>query len=136
MEQPVRILISGRRAGGRAALELYLRHKPDLDVVAKAADVRTLLARAEATQPDVVLLDWNLCDRPLEELVSALHHLENRPGVILTNAAPEAKTTALAAGAGAFVARGQDPKSLLLAIETIRIQREEQWATRPTTSAR
>ena len=88
MEQPVRILISGRRANMRAALELYLQHKPRLDVVAEAADIPILLARSEATQPDVVLLDWDLCDRLLEELVSALHQLESRPGVILTNAAP------------------------------------------------
>ena len=131
----MRILISGRRASGRAALELYLQHRPGTDVVVKAADAQTLLARAKASQPDVVLLDWDLCDRPLKELVSALHQLDSRPGVILTNATPGSKQVALAAGAGAFVARGQDPKSLLLAIETIRIQRKEQRATRPMTPA-
>lgn len=121
----MRILISGRRANGRAALELYLQNQQQLDVVAEAGGVQTLLARALATQPDVVLLDWNVCDRPLEDLVSALHQLESRPGVILTNAAPGSKQAALAAGAEAFVARGDLPKSLLLAIETIRISRED-----------
>jgi DNA-binding NarL/FixJ family response regulator len=134
-EQPVRMLISGRRADGRAALALFLEHRPSLEVVAEAADVQTLLTRAEATQPDMVLLDWDLCDRPLEDLVSALHQLESRPGVILTNAAPESKQEALDAGAGAFVARGEDPRSLLLAIEKVRLERQEQWATRRMTPA-
>jgi DNA-binding NarL/FixJ family response regulator len=116
-------LITGRRAAGRAALELHLQNKPDLDVVAEAADVQSLLARAAASEPDVILLDSDLCDRPLEDLVSALHQLESRPGVIFTNAAPGSKEVALAAGADAFVVKGDHPKSLLIAIESIRIQR-------------
>jgi DNA-binding NarL/FixJ family response regulator len=112
---------------------MYLEHKLESEVVAEAADAHALLARAEAGQPDVVLLDWDLCDRPLEELVSALHQIEGRPGVIIINAPPGSKQSALAAEAS--VARDQDPKSLLLAIETIRFQREQQWTTSPTTPA-
>ena len=80
----MRILISGCRADDRSTLEFFLQNKPDLDVVAEAADIQVLLTQAEATQPDVILLEWALCDRPLEELISALHLLESQPGVILT----------------------------------------------------
>ncbi len=131
----MRILISGRRADTRSALELYLQHKPNLDVVAEAADAQTLLAQAKANKPDAVLLDWDLCDRPLEQLVSTLRQIESRPDVILTNAAPGSKQVAIDAGAGTFVARGHDSRDLLLAIESVRIQREEQRATRPLTPA-
>ena len=113
----MRILITGRWADGRSALELFLKGKPDLVVVGQARDIRTLLTRAEATQPDVILLDWTLCDRSPEVLISALHLLESRPRVIVINLAPESKQAALAAGADAFVLRADPPKRLLLAKE-------------------
>ena len=122
----MRILISGRRADGRSALALFLRHKPNLDVVAEATDVQSLLEGAQAIQPDAVLLDWELCDRPLRELVSRLHQIESRPGVVLINAPPDSKPAALASGPEAVVVKGDQPRSLLLAIETVHIRRKEE----------
>ena len=120
----MRILISGCRADDRSTLEFFLQNKPDLDVVDEAADIQVLLTQAKATQPDVILLDWGLCDRPLEELISALHLLESQPGVILINATRESGQAGLTAGADAFVVKGDPPKSLMIAIETIRLKRE------------
>ena len=67
--QPMRVLITGRRANLRSALKAFLHILPDLDVVAEATDAETLLTQAEATQPDVILLDRDMCDRPLEEVI-------------------------------------------------------------------
>ena len=120
----MRILISGRRANERSALDLFLQNR-GLVVVAEAADIQTLLIQAETTQPDLILLDWALSKRPLEEIISALHLLESRPGVILTNVTPESEQAVLSAGADAFVIKGDPPKSLSIAIESIRIRREE-----------
>lgn len=120
----MRILISGCRADNRSALELFLQNKPDLDVVDEAADIQTLLTKAEATQPDVILLDWDLGDRPLEDLISALHLLESQPGVILINATRESKKNPVPAGVDALVVKGDPPKNLMIAIETIRLKRE------------
>ena len=116
----MRILVTGRRVDGRSALQLFLKNQPDLDVVADAADTQTLLTKAEAALPDVILLDWDLCDRPLEELISVLHLLENRPRVILVNVTLESKQAAIDAGADAVVLKGDAPKSLLIAIESTR----------------
>lgn len=121
----MRILISARRANECSALGLFLRNR-GLVVVAEAADIQTLVIQAEATQPDVILLDWALPNRPLEEIISALHLLESRPGVILTNITPESEQAALLAGADAFVVRGDPPKNLLIAIESIRLRREDE----------
>ena len=123
-EQLMRILVTGCRAEGRSALELFLQNRPGLDVVAEAGDIQTLLTQAEAAQPDVILLDWDLCDRPLADLISALHLLESQPGLIVINAPAESKQAALAAGADAFVVRGASPKGLLIAIESIRSMRK------------
>ena len=123
-EQPIRILISGCGADDRSALEMFLQNKPDLDVVVEAGDIPVLLTQAQATQPDVILLDWGLCDEPLEELITALHLLENQPGVIIINTTPESGQAALTAGADAFIVRGDPSKRMLVAIESIRLMRE------------
>jgi DNA-binding NarL/FixJ family response regulator len=104
---------------------LFLQNRPDLDVVAKADDIQTLLTQAEATQPDVILLDWDLCNRAPADLMAALHLLFSQPGLILINAPAESKQAALAAGADACVVKGAPPKSLLLAIESVRLMRKE-----------
>ena len=121
----MRILVTGCRAEGRSALELFLHNRPGLDVVAEADDIQTLLTQAEATEPDVILLDWDVCSRPLADLISALHLLESQPGLILINAPAESKQAALAVGADACVVKGAPPKSLLLAIESVRLMRKE-----------
>ena len=121
----MRILVTCRRADGRFALELFLQNRPGLDVVAEADDIQTLLTQAEAAQPDVILLDWDVCSRRLADLISALHLLESQPGLILINAPAESKQAALAVGADACVVKGAPPKSLLLAIESVRLMRKE-----------
>jgi NarL family two-component system response regulator LiaR len=120
----MRILITGRRADLRLALKAFLHIQPDLDVVAEATDAETLLTQAEATQPDVIVLDGDLCDRPLEEFIPTLHQLDLQPRVVLLDSRPESKQAALAAGADAFVVKGTPPKSLLIAIESVRLKRE------------
>jgi DNA-binding NarL/FixJ family response regulator len=120
----MRILITGRRADVRSAIRIFLHNQPDLDVVAEASDIRTLLTQAETTQPDVILLDGDMCDRPLEELIPALHGLEPQPGVILLSSPSGSKPAALAAGADAFITKDAPPKNLLIAFESVRLQRE------------
>ena len=93
-------------------------------MVAEATDAETLLTQAEATQPDVIVLDRDMCDRPLEELIPALHRLDPQPRVVLLDSRPESEQAALAAGADAFVFKGPPPESLLIAIESVRLKRE------------
>lgn len=120
----MRILIAGRRAEVRAAINMFLHLQPTLDVVGEASDIQTLLTQAEDTQPEVILLDGDLCDRPLGELIHALHLLESQPGVVLLSSPSGSKQAALDAGADAFVVKDAPPKSLLIAFESIRSKRE------------
>ena len=121
----MRILITGRHSDARAAMKFFLQRKLDSDdMVAEAADLQTLMTQAEATHPDVILLDWELYDRQLEQLLPSLQLLEPQPGVILINARPESQPAALAAAVDAIVLTGDPPKSLWIAIESFRLQRK------------
>jgi DNA-binding NarL/FixJ family response regulator len=120
----MRILISGCRADDRSALELFLQNKPDLDVVASVGDFQSLLTQANTSHPDIILLDWDMCNQPIEELVPTLQNLEDQPGIILFNTTRESKKTPVPAGVDALVVKGDPPKNLMITIETIRLKRE------------
>ena len=121
----MRILITGRHSVARTAMKFFLQRKLDSDdVVAEAADPQTLLIQVAEAQPDVILLDWEMYGRQLEQLLPELQLLEPQPGVILINARPESQQAAIADGVDAIVLKDKPPKSLWIAIESVRLERE------------
>jgi len=91
-----------------------------MDEVAEVADTQTMLEQANATQPGIILLDWNLADQPIAAIVQTLRQFEFEPGIILTNVEPEYEQSTLSTGADAVVLKNEPAKTLLIAIEAIR----------------
>ena len=118
----MRVLIASSRAVTRRALKGLLQTRPDLDVVAEAADAQELLTQAEATSPDVVLIDWNLHNGPLEDLVGAMRQLGCQPKVVVLGFSSESERAARAAGVDAFVSKGDPPRSLLTALYAVQLE--------------
>lgn len=56
----------------RRALEFLFRTEPDAQIAGSIDNVAGLLALAETVQPDLVLLDWEIPDKPGAELIAAL----------------------------------------------------------------
>ena len=90
--QSVQILIASSRAVTRRALKGLLQTRPDLVVVAEAADAQEMLEQAEANSPDVVLLDSGLFNGPQEDLVASLRQLECQPKVVVLGFSSEKGT--------------------------------------------
>lgn len=55
--KPIRILLADDHTVMRRGLRLLLESQPEFSVVAEAADGRQAVERAEATQPDVAVID-------------------------------------------------------------------------------
>ena len=116
----VRVLIADSRVHARSAMRLLLAQEPNVVVVGEAADVDAAISAIAACRPDVVLLDWELTrqrtgrngDAALDDLrVASPESL-----VIALSGLPEARREALAAGADAFVSKGDPPEKLLAAV--------------------
>ena len=120
--QSVQILIASSRAVTRRALKGLLQTRPDLVVVAEAADAQEMLEQAEANSPDVVLLDSGLFNGPQEDLVASLRQLECQPKVVVLGFSSEKGRAARAAGADAFVSKGDPPKSLLTSLYAVQLE--------------
>jgi DNA-binding NarL/FixJ family response regulator len=112
----MRVLLADDQSKVRSALRLLLEQGPGMSVVGEAVEARDLLAQVEATQPDLVLLDWELPGLRTDDWLSTLRMLCPRLKVIALSGQPEARRAALAAGADAFVSKGDPPERLLAAV--------------------
>ncbi len=106
-----------------SALQMVFNQEPGMSVVGQASQVGTLLMKIQLTQPDVVLLDWELPGQPTADLLSAIHALTSRPKVIVLSSWLEVEPIALTAGADTFISKGDPPERLLSTLRAI--------ATRP-----
>jgi DNA-binding NarL/FixJ family response regulator len=121
----LRILLADEGEMTRFALTALLEQQPGWIVVGEIDAAKKLLPKVEETNPDVVLLSWNLPKLRHEELISEL--ASNFPGiaVIVLSGRPEMRPQAIAAGASAFVSKAEPPDRLLEAVKAINIMSRE-----------
>ena len=116
MTQPIRVLIADDSARARAGLRTFLATEPDIAVVGEAINGQEAVRFVEERRPDIVLIDLQM---PIMDGVQATRLIKQRwPDVtivVVTMHAAE-QATALAAGADAFVVKGDAPERLLAAL--------------------
>jgi DNA-binding NarL/FixJ family response regulator len=115
-EMPVRVLIADGQSKVRFALRVLLERQPGFEVVGEAVYAQDLLTQVEASQPELVLLDWELSGLAQAGSLSALREACPGSHVIALSGRPEARQAALDAGADAFVSKIDPPERLLAAI--------------------
>lgn len=109
----MRIGIADPQARVRFGLRILLEQQAGWTVIAEAADSRELLALAQESCPDLVLLDWDLPGLPIEPLIQSLR--QQCPALLLLamSSRLEISQAALAAGADGFTSKMEVPEKLL-----------------------
>jgi DNA-binding NarL/FixJ family response regulator len=108
----MRVLLADDQAKVRSALRLLLEQQPDVEILGEAVDSLGVLDWLKATSPDLVLLDWEL-PAFRGNMLPLMRELCPSVVVIALSGRPEARQAALAAGANAFVSKGDPPERLL-----------------------
>lgn len=120
----VSVLIVDSRVHARSAMRLLLAQEPNVVVMGEAADVDAAISAIAACRPDVVLLDWEptrqWTGRNGDAALDDLRVASPESFVIALSGLPEARREALAAGADAFVSKGDPPEKLLAAVGSCR----------------
>ncbi len=111
----MRILLADDQPGVRFALARLLRRQPGLELAGEAACAAECLAETRARPIDLVLLDWELPGASAR-LLEGLRMIRPGLSIIALSGRPEAGPDALAAGADAFVSKGEPAEQLLAAI--------------------
>jgi len=118
----VLILIAGKQRALRNALKGLLQTRPGYVVAGMAADTEALFIQVETKSPDLLLLDEDLTEMLVEDAILPLLQLDPCPKMIVLSSRSESRKVYLDAGVTAFVEKTDPPKSLLTAIEGIRLQ--------------
>ena len=121
----MRILLADHQPKVRFALRVLLERRSGVEVVGEAVHARALLARVEASYPDVVLLSWELPGLESIDWLSVLRETCPDLWIIVLSGRSEARQAALAAGANAFVSKTYPPERLLDAIDRCGCERHK-----------
>ena len=116
-------LIAAKQADLRLAIDLYLAEEPGVTVVGTASEAPSLRALLRTSRPDLVLLDWELPGHPPASLLAEIKRLDCHPQVIVLGKKTALKPAVLAAGADAFVLKGDPPGQLLAAVRQAQSRR-------------
>lgn len=117
MADKIRVLIADDHEMVRRGLRTFLELHDDMDVVGDVADGGQCVAIAEATRPDVVLLDLKM---PGQDAISTLEQLSPAKVLIVTSFTARSEVLpAIRAGAAGLVYKDVDPGALASAIRSV-----------------
>ncbi|MDD4859465.1 MAG: response regulator transcription factor [Dehalococcoidales bacterium] len=108
------IIIADDQPDVRSALRLLLGQDAGTSLT-EVVNYEALLTEVETDSPEIVLLDWELPGSSAG-VIQALHAHHAGLAVIVLSSRPEMRHDAMAAGADAFVCKGDPPEELLTVI--------------------
>jgi DNA-binding NarL/FixJ family response regulator len=120
----MRILLADDQTEIRSALRLLLdQDENSWEIIQEVENFRQLLKEVELLRPDLIILDWELqgfaptsrasARQPLPDIVGELRAIHSGIKILVLSGRIEAQAEALAAGADAFVSKGDPPEFLL-----------------------
>jgi two-component system, NarL family, response regulator NreC len=112
--RPIRVVLADSHTRSRESLRLVLEHEDGIDVIADTGDLTSTMHKVVTHQPDVLVLDVNMCEGSGWQMIGELR--ERAPGtqivVASMNDGSSFARTALARGALGYVVKEQADSEL------------------------
>lgn len=126
MSKPLRILIVDDQPRARHSLKALLATKFQLAETCEAANGKEAIRCVDECQPDIVVMDARMPEMDGIEATRLITTKSVPVLVVVLSMYPEYQESALAAGANAFINKGDSPDRLLEALTEAseRIQRD------------
>ena len=117
-EIPIKVILADDHAGVRRSLRLMLDREDDVEVIAEAADLSTVMRKVPHHVPHVLVLDLGMPNGSSIETIRALRERipETEIVVLTMDISPAFAQEALAAGAIGFVLKDRSDSELPAAV--------------------
>lgn len=109
----MRIILADDQSKVLFALHILLERNPDLAIVGEAANANELMDLISSSDPDLIILDWQLPGLNQIGCLTAIRDSCPNLIVVVLSGRPELSQAALDAGADAFVSKIDPPDRLL-----------------------
>lgn len=109
----MRIVLADDQSKVLFALHTLLERYPEYVIVGEASNADELILKIPETNPDLVILDWQLPGMKQIGSLSAVRECRPNLIVIVLSGRPELSQAALDAGADAFVSKIDPPERLI-----------------------
>jgi DNA-binding NarL/FixJ family response regulator len=106
----------------RIALLLHLENVPGIAVVGITDRLQSLFPQLEASQADVLLLEWQLTPQAMIDLLAKIHTLPQSPKVVYFSGDLEEEQQIRAAGVDYVILKNAPPDELLPILNQINLQ--------------
>jgi len=116
MSKPLRILIVDDQPRARQSLKALLATKFQLAETCEAANGKEAIRCVDECQPDIVVMDVRMPEMDGIEATRLITTKSVPVPVVVLSMYPEYQESALAAGAKAFITKGDPPEHLLEAL--------------------
>ena len=115
----MRVLLADEQSRVRSALRVLLEQNSDYEIVAEATEAAELVEKVQREAIELVVLDWRLPGLDGELLIETLQRTAQNLIIVVLSGRPEARQTALEAGADAFVSKADPPEELLATLHEV-----------------
>lgn len=109
----MRVLLADQRPDIRLALAILLNKEPGVTIVGCVSETEGLLALAQSTHPDIVLLDYSLPGNPTEDVLISLRRLDPHLKILLLCASTTSLSPTGQTNIDAIISKNDPPELLL-----------------------
>ena len=113
------VIIAVRDPDLRLSLDLMLRDEPYLNVLGTASTLKSTFGLTSIERPDLILLEWAMTDRPIEEMLKEIKVYSPNSKVILLGNSLNQELLTSRCDADACLELGGAPEDLRTTIENL-----------------
>jgi DNA-binding NarL/FixJ family response regulator len=104
----------------RVGLQFLIYQNPGCQVIGISDNGKGLKKQIKASRPDVLLLDWYLPGKDMNELVRDIKALNLPPDIIAMSIYPEDESAVRAADVDHFIAKDVHPEELIALLNSMK----------------
>ena len=109
----MRIFLAEQDPELRVGLQFLINRQPGFQVIGIAVKGNDLLSQLKASEPDVIILDWNLPGKPIEDLLVGIRALDLELKIISLSIQPDDEVEAMKMGVDAIANKSAPPMKLI-----------------------